>query len=53
MLPGYSVERWDALTPEERETFPRSAPDFVVELRSPSDSLRSIQDKMQGIMVPA
>jgi len=31
------VERWDALTPEERETFPPSAPDFVVELRSPSE----------------
>jgi Uma2 family endonuclease len=41
------VERWDALTPEERETFPPICPDFVVELRSPSDSLRSIQDKMQ------
>lgn len=41
------LERWEALTPEERETFPPICPDFVVELRSPSDSLRSIQDKMQ------
>ena len=41
------LERWNALTPEERETFPPICPDFVVELRSPSDSLRSIQDKMQ------
>jgi Uma2 family endonuclease len=41
------LERWDALTPEERETFPPICPDFVVELRSASDSLRSIQDKMQ------
>ena len=41
------LERWNTLTPEERETFPPICPDFVVELRSPSDSLRSIQDKMQ------
>jgi len=44
------LERWDALTPEERETFPPICPDFVVELRSPSDSLRTVQDKMQEYM---
>jgi len=44
------LERWDALTPEERETFPPICPDFVVELRSPSDSLRAVQDKMQEYM---
>jgi Uma2 family endonuclease len=42
-----SLKRWEALTPEERETFPPICPDFVAELRSPSDSLRSIQEKMQ------
>ncbi len=45
-----SQERWQALTPEEREGFPPLCPDFVVELRSPSDSLRATQDKMQEYM---
>jgi Uma2 family endonuclease len=40
-------ERWDALTPEQREKFLPLCPDFVVELRSPSDSLKKIQEKMQ------
>jgi len=40
-------ERWDALTPEQKETFPPIAPDFVLELMSPSDSQRDTQAKMQ------
>ncbi|MDZ8109531.1 MAG: Uma2 family endonuclease, partial [Nostoc sp. DedQUE12a] len=40
-------ERWDALTPEQKEKFPPIAPDFVLELMSPSDSLRETQEKMQ------
>lgn len=32
-------ERWEALTPEQRQMFPPLCPDFVVELCSPSDSL--------------
>ncbi|MFN6529930.1 Uma2 family endonuclease [Nostoc sp. ChiSLP03a] len=40
-------ERWDTLTPEEQEKFPPIAPDFVLELMSPSDSLKETQDKMQ------
>ncbi|MCC5608284.1 Uma2 family endonuclease [Nostoc sp. CHAB 5834] len=40
-------ERWNALTPEEQEKFPAIAPDFVLELMSPSDSLRETQGKMQ------
>jgi Uma2 family endonuclease len=39
--------RWDALTTEEKKTFSPICPDFVVELRSPSDSLKQLQDKMQ------
>ncbi|ERT04444.1 restriction endonuclease family protein [Lyngbya aestuarii BL J] len=39
--------RWDQLTPEEKEKFPPIAPDFVLELMSPSDSLKSTQSKMQ------
>ncbi|MFN6478029.1 Uma2 family endonuclease [Nostoc sp. DedQUE07] len=40
-------ERWDTLTPEEQEKFPPIAPDFVLELMSPSDSLKETQEKMQ------
>ena len=32
-------ERWDALSPDDRERFPPIAPDFVLELISPSDTL--------------
>jgi len=39
--------RWDALTPEEQDGFPPLAPDFVVELRSPSDDLSRLQAKME------
>lgn len=41
------LERWNALTQEQQEKFAPISPDFVVELRSPSDSLRVLQDKMQ------
>lgn len=40
-------ERWDALTEEEQEGFASICPDFVIELRSPSDSLSRLQNKMQ------
>ena len=39
--------RWDALTPQQREKFPPLAPDFVIELMSPSDNLADVQAKMQ------
>jgi Uma2 family endonuclease len=39
--------RWDALTPEQQRKFPPICPDFVLELRSPSDNLQMIQQKMQ------
>ncbi|MBW4440299.1 MAG: Uma2 family endonuclease [Plectolyngbya sp. WJT66-NPBG17] len=39
--------RWQALTPEQRQKFPPIAPDFVLELRSRTDSLTDPQDKMQ------
>ena len=44
------LERWNALTPSEREKFPPIAPDFVLELMSPSDSLSVVQAKMQEYM---
>ncbi len=39
-------ERWNNLTDKEQEKFPPLCPDFVVELRSPSDSLVNLQNKM-------
>ncbi|XZO00079.1 MAG: Uma2 family endonuclease [Microcoleus sp.] len=41
------LERWNALTPEQQKKFPPICPDFVVELMSPSDSLKETQDKMR------
>ncbi len=40
-------DRWAALTREERRKFAPICPDFVLELRSPSDSLGYVQAKMQ------
>ena len=39
--------RWEGLTEEERREFPPLCPDFVVEIRSPSDRLAPLQAKMQ------
>lgn len=43
-------ERWDALTPAQRRKFPPLAPDFVIELRSATDELEPLQEKMQEYM---
>ncbi|MBI3536386.1 MAG: Uma2 family endonuclease [Chloroflexi bacterium] len=40
-------ERWETLSKKQREGFPPLCPDFVVEIRSPSDSLKTLQAKMQ------
>jgi len=40
-------DRWEALSDREREVFPPICPDFIIELRSPSDRLTPLQDKMQ------
>ena len=40
-------ERWDALTLEQQEGFPPLCPDFIIELRSRTDSLKPLQEKMQ------
>ena len=44
------LEQWEALSLKEREVFPPICPNFVVELRSPSDSLKILQSKMQEYM---
>ena len=41
-----SIDRWNALTPEQQEKFPPLAPDFVIELRSRTDNLETLQSKM-------
>ena len=40
-------ERWEALNQEQKRKFIPLCPDFVVELRSPTDSLKQTQAKMQ------
>ncbi len=42
-----SRDRWESLSQEEQEKFPPLCPDFVIELRSRTDSLKSLQDKME------
>ena len=39
-------ERWEALTEDEQEGFAPLCPDFVIELRSRTDDLPPLQDKM-------
>jgi Uma2 family endonuclease len=41
------LERWEALTEEQQEGFPPICPDFVIELRSRTDALKPLQEKMQ------
>ncbi len=43
-----SKERWEALSEtQQKEEFSPLSPDFVVELRSSSDSLKKLREKMQ------
>lgn len=42
-----SQERWQELAPEQKGTFANICPDFVIELRSRSDTLKSLQEKMR------
>jgi Uma2 family endonuclease len=41
------TQRWQALTEEQRRGFAPLCPDFVMELRSATDQLSTLQDKMQ------
>jgi Uma2 family endonuclease len=40
-------DRWNTLTPEQQQSFAPICPNFVIELRSASDTLSSLQVKMQ------
>ena len=41
------LKKWNNLTPQQRQKFLPLCPDFVIELRSPSDSLKTLQNKMK------
>ena len=41
------LECWEALTSEEKQGFAPICPDFVVELRSASDNMKPLREKMQ------
>jgi len=43
-------ERWDGLSAEQREKFVPLCPDFVVELRSPSDRLVTLQRRLRELI---
>jgi Uma2 family endonuclease len=45
-----TLERWESLSQEDREKFPPIAPDFVLELMSPTDNLKTLQEKMLEYM---
>ncbi len=40
------LEKWDNLTPQQKQRFLPFAPDFVIELLSPSDKIETTQHKM-------
>jgi Uma2 family endonuclease len=42
-----SLARWNALTPAEQAGFPPLCPEFLIEVRSRSDSRRMVEEKMQ------
>ncbi len=44
------LERWNSLSLEEQQKFAPICPDFVVELMSPSDNLKTLQAKMTEYM---
>ncbi|WP_041238040.1 Uma2 family endonuclease [Gloeothece citriformis] len=42
-----SLERWQSLSTTERKKFPPICPDFLIELRSQTDDLEKLREKMQ------
>jgi Uma2 family endonuclease len=40
-------DRWDALSEEDKEKFPPLCPDFVIELRSRTDTINDLREKMR------
>ncbi|MEM9923622.1 MAG: Uma2 family endonuclease [Cyanobacteria bacterium P01_D01_bin.50] len=44
------LSRWNSLSQEEQQRFAPICPDFVIELRSTSDNLKPLQEKMEEYM---
>jgi Uma2 family endonuclease len=44
------LERWNALSSEQQQKFAPICPDFVVELKSASDRLQTLKEKMEEYM---
>ena len=44
------LERWNSLSPEQQRKFAPICPDFVVELKSSSDNLQTLKEKMEEYM---
>ena len=44
------LERWNALSSEQQRKFAPICPDFVVELKSASDNLQTLKEKMEEYM---
>ncbi|MBD2090291.1 Uma2 family endonuclease [Microcoleus sp. FACHB-1515] len=42
-----SIDRWENLTPDEQKKFAPLCPDFAIELRSETDEITDLQQKMQ------
>ncbi|MES2391463.1 MAG: Uma2 family endonuclease [Acidobacteriota bacterium] len=42
-----SLDRWNALTPQQQAGFPPLCPDFVIEVRSRTDPRKMVETKMQ------
>lgn len=49
-IAGLARSRWDGLTGDERKKILLLCPDFVLELRSPSDRLKDAKEKMDDWM---
>ncbi|MEM9272569.1 MAG: Uma2 family endonuclease [Cyanobacteria bacterium P01_F01_bin.143] len=45
-----TLDRWNSLTSEDKKGFAPIAPDFVLELMSPTDNLLTVQEKMAEYM---
>ena len=43
-------ERWNSISREQKEKFAPICPDFIVEIRSKSDGLKYLKDKMKEYM---
>jgi Uma2 family endonuclease len=42
-----ALDRWNALTRAQQAGYPPLCPDFIIEVRSQSDSRRAVEEKMQ------